>query len=66
MSPTPIEREMRFSLFIRPLLAKALPVRGAKFEKAAFALQHKLIVRAIRQLNVKLKLSTRCLNVALK
>jgi hypothetical protein len=30
------EREFRFSLFISQLLAKAIPVRGAKFEKPAF------------------------------
>ncbi|MBC6323301.1 hypothetical protein H9R40_08640 [Enterobacter kobei] len=30
------ERAFRFSLFISQLLAKAIPVRGAKFEKPAF------------------------------
>ncbi|HFN3734355.1 TPA: hypothetical protein ACHFP1_000446 [Enterobacter hormaechei] len=30
------ERVFRFSLFISQLLAKAIPVRGAKFEKPAF------------------------------
>ncbi|AOV12940.1 hypothetical protein FMK67_12935 [Klebsiella michiganensis] len=30
------EREFRFSLLISQLLAKAIPVRGAKFEKPAF------------------------------
>ncbi|WP_429914888.1 hypothetical protein [Klebsiella quasipneumoniae] len=30
------ERVFRFSLFISQLLAKAIPVRGAKFKKPAF------------------------------
>ncbi|HBY6116718.1 TPA: hypothetical protein MI357_06040 [Klebsiella pneumoniae] len=30
------ERVFRFSLFISQLLAKAIPVRGAKFKKACF------------------------------
>ncbi|MDL5430996.1 hypothetical protein QSI23_10265 [Klebsiella michiganensis] len=30
------ERVFRFSLFISQLLAKAIPVRGAKLEKPAF------------------------------
>ncbi|MCW9508872.1 hypothetical protein [Klebsiella michiganensis] len=30
------EREFRFSLIISQLLAKAIPVRGAIFEKPAF------------------------------
>ncbi|WP_141528292.1 hypothetical protein [Klebsiella sp. KG9] len=30
------ERAFRFSLFISQLLAKAIPVRGAKFKKPAF------------------------------
>lgn len=30
------ERVFRFSLFISQLLAKAIPVRGAIFEKPAF------------------------------
>ncbi|MBA8051422.1 hypothetical protein HV073_07545 [Klebsiella michiganensis] len=30
------EAHLRFSLFISQLLAKAIPVRGAKFEKPAF------------------------------
>ncbi|OQR52139.1 hypothetical protein BI322_08180 [Klebsiella oxytoca] len=30
------EKEFRFSLLISQLLAKAIPVRGAKFEKPAF------------------------------
>ncbi|OWD73589.1 hypothetical protein, partial [Escherichia coli] len=29
-------REFRFSLLISQLLAKAIPVRGAKFKKACF------------------------------
>ncbi|ENM2091574.1 hypothetical protein AB6V94_000374 [Escherichia coli] len=29
-------RAFRFSLFISQLLAKAIPVRGAKFKKACF------------------------------
>nr|WP_316505807.1 hypothetical protein [Klebsiella grimontii] len=30
------EREFRFSLLISQLMAKAIPVRGAKFKKPAF------------------------------
>ncbi|EJG6613745.1 hypothetical protein ACRV6Q_001311 [Escherichia coli] len=30
------ERVFRFSLFISQLLAKAIPVRGARFKKACF------------------------------
>ncbi|MEX0484370.1 hypothetical protein AB3X27_18830 [Klebsiella variicola] len=30
------EKEFRFSLLISQLLAKAIPVRGAKFKKACF------------------------------
>lgn len=30
------ERVFRFSLFISQLLAKAIPVRGARFKKPAF------------------------------
>ncbi|UNA37251.1 hypothetical protein LRM35_21675 [Klebsiella variicola subsp. variicola] len=30
------ERQFRFSLLISQLLAKAIPVRGAKFKKACF------------------------------
>lgn len=72
------ERVFRFSLFISQLLAKAIPVRGAKFKKADVArhllfcflkptrLKHKPVVRAVRQLHIQPQFPARRFHIALQ